>query len=108
MFVEEDSLRGQAVNFAKIQCKSHLSDVSGRSKKLVTSDTSPHVYIKTNLEVTLYYLIWVFMSPEMGVSGILDSISKICLVGENNVMMQMQLTNGRIAAVYPCLQVEYN
>jgi hypothetical protein len=53
-FAEEDSLRGQAVNYAKVQHKSHHQRLleDGQSKQLVTNDTSSHVYIKTNLEVT--------------------------------------------------------
>jgi hypothetical protein len=45
------------------------------------------------------------MRPEMEDSDILDSISKIYLAAEKNVMMQMQLTNSRIPAVCPCLHV---
>jgi hypothetical protein len=77
-FAEEDSLRGQAVNFVKIQHKSHYQKLleDGRSKQLVTNDTSSHVYIKTNLEVTLYCSMWIVMRPEMGDFGILDSFSK--------------------------------
>jgi hypothetical protein len=77
MFAEEDSLRGQAVNFAKIQHKSHYQNFleDGRSKQLVTNDTSSHVYIKTNLKVSSYCPMWIAMRPEMGDSGT-DSINK--------------------------------
>jgi hypothetical protein len=49
-------------------------------------DTTQWIYRKIMLEITFYGSSWVFMSPQMGVSSIIDSIvGELCLVSEWNV-----------------------
>ena len=61
VFLQEYSLRVLAVHLAKRWHKYHLSDVAGNvwSNKLVTNDTTPHVYRKSMLAVAFDSSMWI-------------------------------------------------
>jgi hypothetical protein len=70
-----------------ITCQKLWADV--QSNQLVTYDTTPHVHRKIMSEVTFHCSVWIVKSLYIGVSGTVDSIaSKVCLISEQNVVMQ--------------------